>query len=424
MTFTGLHRGLGLSPGPITEELIDTAVQAGIEETDDLDWKSELPPASNLNNTDFPKDIAAMANSGGGVIVYGVTESQKKATGRKDTGELTENHERSLRQVAVSAISPPIFGLNIIHVGDDGNRAVAVVVPASVDGPHLVYRGEYFGAPVRNNADTLWMREREIAARYRARFDAARHATEVLDKLYMETASGRDTAERAWLIAVAHPRAASAMTRWSREDARELLKQAAALTMSFAGNDALRPLASVDWQNPRPGLRRWTAPNTMIGETSRWREASLSIHFDGSLTVAAAVGAHRRASGFSGEEKKFYEGWRISELVIEAAVADLMALVRAVGLSIGAVEYDVRVGIEWGGKEPLTLYRRVQGFDEDEGAVPLHRFIPIDTTVEVRGNDDQGYLEQVRELALDCLNQGGVMYLHLIKEHFDDDTSR
>ncbi|MGC2652489.1 MAG: ATP-binding protein [Mycobacterium sp.] len=418
--FTALHRVLGLSPGPITDELIDAAVEAGVEETDDLDWKSELPPTSNLNNADFPKDVAAMANSGGGVIVYGVTESQEKATGRKDTGELTENHERSLRQVAVSAISPPIFGLNIIRVGDDGNRAVAVVVPASVDGPHLIYRNDYFGAPVRNNADTVWMREREIATQYRARFDAARHATEVLDKLYEETASGRDITERAWLIAVAHPRAASAMTRWSRDEARELLKQARMLTVSFASNDTLRPLESVDWQNPRPGLRRWTAPNTMIGETARWREASLSIQFDGSITVAAAAGAHRRASGFS-EEKKFYEGWWISELVVEAAVADLMALVRTVGLSIGAVEYEVRVGIEWAGKEPLTLYRRVQGFDEDEGTVPVHRFIPVETTVEVRDNDDAGYLEQVRELALDCVNQGGVMYLHLIKEHLGND---
>lgn len=69
----------------------------------------------------------------------------------------------------------------------------------------------------------------------------------------------------------------------------------------------------------------------------------------------------------------------------------------------------------------LTLYRKVQGFDEDEGAVPVHRFIPVETTVEVRDNDDEGYLQQVRELALDCVNQGGVMYLHLIKGHLHSD---
>lgn len=41
----------------------------------DLDWKSELPSAKGLPQTDFPKDVAAMASSGG-VIVFGVRESQ------------------------------------------------------------------------------------------------------------------------------------------------------------------------------------------------------------------------------------------------------------------------------------------------------------------------------------------------------------
>src|SRR4051812_43354809 len=113
--FTALHRALGLPPAPVTDDLINAVVQAGVAESDDLDWKSNLPPTSNLNSSDFPKDVAAMANKGGGVIVYGLTEIEKKASGRQDTGDLTENHERSLRQVVVSAISPPIFGLNIIR---------------------------------------------------------------------------------------------------------------------------------------------------------------------------------------------------------------------------------------------------------------------------------------------------------------------
>lgn len=88
MTFTALHRVLGVAPGPLTADLLDDAVARGIEEASDLDWKSELPPKKGLSQTDFPKDVAAMANSGGGVIVFGVLESQKAATGRVDVGEL------------------------------------------------------------------------------------------------------------------------------------------------------------------------------------------------------------------------------------------------------------------------------------------------------------------------------------------------
>ncbi|NKF31748.1 ATP-binding protein, partial [Pseudomonas sp. BGM005] len=130
-------------------------------EADDLDWKRDLPPTKGLSATDFPKDVAAMANSGGGVIVYGVEEEQKRAIARRDVGELSENHERTLRAAAYGAITPPVFVAS--HTFENaGKRGVAVVVPASVDGPHLIFKEKFFGAPLRNDADTEWMKEREI----------------------------------------------------------------------------------------------------------------------------------------------------------------------------------------------------------------------------------------------------------------------
>ena len=164
-----------------------------------------------------------MANSGGGVIVYGVREEQKAATSRVDVGELDEAYERSLRSAAITAISPPVFGLDVHRLGAEGKRAVVVEVPASVDGPHLIYRNEYFGAPVRNDSDTVWMRERQIEAMYRTRFDERRHATEALDALFAEASAGRDSDKRAWLIAVAHPRIPRLRERLSRDQARDVL---------------------------------------------------------------------------------------------------------------------------------------------------------------------------------------------------------
>ncbi|MEV6624366.1 ATP-binding protein [Amycolatopsis sp. NPDC051106] len=217
MTFTALHRAVGADPGPLSNDLLTHAVTTGITESSDLDWKSELPPAKGMAQTDFPKDVAAMANSGGGVIVFGVRESQKAAISRVDVGDFDEACERSLRSVAITAISPPVFGLNVYCLGAEGERAVVVEVPASVDGPHLIYRNECFGAPVRNDADTVWMKERQVEAAYRARFDERRHATEVLDILFADAAAGRDSETRAWLIAVAHPRIPKLRTRLTRD---------------------------------------------------------------------------------------------------------------------------------------------------------------------------------------------------------------
>ncbi|GAB2829185.1 hypothetical protein GCM10027176_36730 [Actinoallomurus bryophytorum] len=339
MSFTALHRALGVGPGSLTDELLDAAVAAGVTETNDLDWKSELPPAKGLPQTDFPKDAAAMANSGGGVIVFGVCESQKAATERVDVGEVDEAHERSLRSAAIAAISPPVFGLNVHRLGAEGNRAVVVEVPASLDGPHLIYKNEYFGAPVRNDSDTVWMRERQIEAVYRVRFDERRHATEALDALFTEASTGRDTDKRAWVIAVAHPRIPRFRDRLTRDGARAVLSKAGELALVYAGRGGVHPLESVDRLNPRPGLRRWVAVNTATGGRSVWKESWASIHHDGSVTLAAAVGGHRMSSD------GYFEGWQIESSAIECAVADLMALVRATAEATDNDEYAVRVGI-------------------------------------------------------------------------------
>lgn len=407
MSFTPLHRALGLPPSPLTDEILNAAVGAGAVETDDLDWKSELPPIKNLSQTDVPKDIAAMANSGGGMIVYGVKEDQKAAISRVDVGELTEAHERAFRSVAVTAISPPLFGLQIERLGST-TRAVAVKVPASIDGPHLIYKNDLFGAPVRNDADTVWMKERQVEAMYRSRFEERRHATDALDALYDEAAAGRDSGKRSWLIAVAHPRIPQFRARLTREDAREILTNTVGLALTYAGRGGIHPLENVDRDNPRPGLRRWVAVNVTTGDRSLWREAWISIHHDGSVTVAAAVGGHRMTSD------SYFEGWQVESAAIECAIADLMALVRTTAGMTGNDEYDVRLGIEWAGEQPLTILTKDNmGFTYDGVSVPLHRYTPVETTVNAV-LPPLDFFWRVYEFAQDCVNQGGISNVLMI----------
>lgn len=407
MSFTELHRALGVAPGPLTDELLNDAVNAGALETDGLDWKAELPPAKDLRQTDFPKDVAAMANSGGGLIVYGVHEHQKAAIERIDVGELEEGHERSLRSAAITAITPPVFGLNVHRVGPEGRRAVIIEVPASVDGPHLIFRNDYFAAPVRNDADTVWMKERQIETMYRARFEERRHATEVLNTMFSEAAAGRNTDTRSWLIAVAHPRIPRFRERLTRDAARKVLSKAEELALVYAGRGGIHPLGSVDRLNPRPGLRRWVAPNTATSESAMWKEAWASLHDDGSVTLAAAVGAHRQQEGY-------FEGWQVESSAIECAIADFMALLRTAADTTGNDEYDVRVGIVWTGGNPLTILTRDNhGFTYDGVSTPLHHYTPIEMAV-IANEPGLDYFWHVRDLAQDCVNQGGISNVLMI----------
>jgi Putative DNA-binding domain len=407
MQFTALHRLLGRDPGELTEEIIDEAARRGLTETDDLDWKSSLPPTRALNETDFLKDIAAMANSGGGVIVYGITEQDKKATGRVDVGELTEVHERTLRSAAVTAISPPVFGLDVIRLGADGNRCVAIIVPASVDGPHLIYRNDYFGAPIRNDADTVWMKERQIEAAYRSRFDERRQSAEVLERMYRELAVVTEVEARAWLIAVGRPRVhPTAMTRWDPNQAGRVFEGASARALAYARKNRIRPFEIVERLNPRPGLRRQVAVG--LRDNPSWLDARVSIHFDGAVSVAFGLG------GLRSGPNDYHPAWEFDSSAVEGAVADFMALVREVGTDLGSVDDEVRVGIERSGLERMIMHTLDHFGHRYSGvSTPMHRFIPVEATVEV-AVDDQRWIHQVRELARDCVNQGGVTPLQTL----------
>lgn len=396
--------------------MIDEAVSAHLEEADDLDWKKKLPPPAEVTRSDFPKDVAAMANVGGGVIVFGVAEEQKAARGRVDVGPVDEAYERTLCSAAMTAISPPVLNLRVHVVGDPGDHAVFVVVPPSVDVPHLVYRNDYFGAPRRNNADTVWMREREIAAMYRTRFEERRASAAALLELYDEGAAGRDSTERAWLIGVARPRVLSPLrTRLTRDEARELLMLGGrrALTIAPRGRRGRHLLEFVDMTNPRAGLRRWTAPNEATSEGMRWAESWASVHDDGSVTVATAVGGQRTGDGN-------LPGHRVEAATLECSVADLLGLVWELSRERSSGDYEIHVGIEWGGPEPLLIQTTNQfGTTYDDGSVPLARFTPIRTTVQTDVNL-AAYRNQVRDVALDVINQGGIQHVQLISGQGDE----
>lgn len=407
MTFTALHRAVGAEPGPLTEDLLDQAVRAGVEETTDLDWKTRLPDSSKLRDSDFFKDAAAMANAGGGVIVFGVTESEKAANGRADAGEFSENYERTLRAVAMRAITPPVFGLKIHQFGREPRRAVVVEVPASIDGPHLIFNNQFFGAPVRDDADTTWMDERRLEAMYRARFDERRKATEVTDRLYDESARGRDTAHRAWLVAVAHPRRPLSHLAVDREHASTAFNDALAMGKQYTEQDGIHPLESVERHNLRPGLRRWVARNTATEKRERWKESWATLHHDGSVTLATSVGGHPFAAS------ETHPGSHIEAQGMECGVADFMALVRATAQLTGNGDYDLRVGVEWDGNEPLTILTH-DGFGfTAEFSTPIHGFTPVEVSVDAEG-PDSAFIASVYALAQDCVNQGGISNLQMI----------
>lgn len=187
-----------------------------------------------------------------------------------------------------------------------------------------------------------------------------------------------------------------------------MLSKSERLALTYAGRGGVHPLASVDGLNPRPGFRRWVAVNTATGERSTWKEAWLSIHHDGSVTLAAAVGGHRMSSD------GYLEGWQVQSSAIECGFADLMGLVRAAAEATDSDEYEVRVGIEWAGEQPLAILTTDNsGSTYDGVSTPLHRYTPVEVTVNA-GRPEQDFFWHVHDLAQDCVNPGGISDLRMI----------
>ncbi|WP_395690093.1 RNA-binding domain-containing protein [Nocardioides sp.] len=404
MYFTALHQALGRDRSHITDELVDEAVDAGVAESDHLDWKSALPPEKELKNSDFPKDVAAMANSGGGVIVYGVEEQQRVATERVDAGDFGENYERTLRKVASSSIQPPVLGLGVHQVGDPMCRALVVVVPLSVDGPHLIWKNDAFLAPYRNHADTEWMGERQLEAAYRARFDERRTAEHALVNLYDEISAGPASSDRAWMYGVARPRLTATYERMGRGEARKILQNARQHAPAHCATGGVHPLESMDLHNPRPGLRRWVAPSDVAHDSAEvWKSAWATVHDDGSISLASAMGATRGVNSSD-------PAWQVLSRRLEYSIGDFMALLRQASTHFGGGDYDVRVGIEWAGAllQPLVIAATdSSGYPTTDRSIPLYRYSPVVTTVRTDVDFD-GFQEQVWTLAQDVVNQGGV----------------
>lgn len=404
MRFTALHRLLGLQPAPLTDQILDEAVAARLREAEDLDWKRALPPATGLQASDFPKDVAAMANSGGGVIVYGVAEQDKAAVERVDVGELTEVRERALRSVAVTAISPPVFGLSVDLLGNDSLRAVVVEVPASVDGPHLIYRDGYFGAPIRNDADTVWMKEPQIEAQYRARFEERRNAHDVLDSLYNELTAAHLTTESAWFVGIARPRIPLIpRQRMDRDAARAFFGPITQRANHYTTGGWRRPLDNLDIHNPRPGLRRWIVPPD-ADDIGLWLETWASLHDDGSVGFAAAVGGHRTTVDESAA------GHEIRSEIVELCAISLMTLCRMASEYHGTTDYDLKAGIEWAGHEPLIVAPPANEYRWTLPSLPVVRYSPVLASVRPTTAEPE-YLDQIRDLATDLINQGGLSAL-------------
>lgn len=436
-----IHALLGEPSRDLDFAMIKEAVGQQLRETESLDWKGALPakdkPAGGGSQgsgrpkdhrEEFAKDVAAMANTRGGLIIYGVEETRGTGAAKCFTADPLDNSEpeqRRLRAIAFERIRPIVAGLEFLPLSsDDGQHTVLVLsIPRSPDAPHVIGQKNQLGVPYRDGAETMWMREWEIERAYRERFRNREDERRLLDQLIAELADQLDMDDgKAWIVASARPQTplTAIGTPLSAADVRSGFEAVDRRTREVVpsgsvGRHMLLDQLGDSRLNPRVGLRRWvmrTTSNLEPSDPSNY--VHVELHHDGSVSFAVTL------------------AWPPSQLpdqvhqvftpLVESFATDFVALAETHGVRTG-VQTPMSYQVELRRPDDLPYAAADHGrypggvftneIETVRGSRYVRRFTPVMGQVPVSG-DLSALQDAARTVASEVLHQFGVDRLLLL----------
>ena len=413
--FTPIHRALGLEPGDLTLELIEKAIESGLEETADFDMKRVVPNLKeDKSKQEIAKDIAAMANSGGGWIIYGVGEGASDIAGSIHPCEWTATEEQQMLNIAYTKIDPPVVGLefNKISCGENSDKKLVLMhIPDSVDAPHFA-RAEKnnFSAPRRNGPHTNPMTYRDIERGFRERFQRGAEQEKTLQDYFEQAAEALNPEQGVFLAIAAVPVTPKISAAPVSEE-----------TMYQYANQMLNPGFLYNFERtmheigfpPNPevkkGYRRWLV-RTNVNSKAQYRKYFCD---DGSMLVSYQLGHIKRGNKLFHDESK--KNHCLSKH-IEFVIADFMSLLRSYSQGHKVYgTYRIRAGLVGSSDSPITI-RTMSNFNEvleESYSEPIKRFQPVPTFIDPLAPIED-ILPPLCTLALDIVNQGGIQNLQVI----------
>lgn len=118
-------------------ETLEAWVIERVPEHERLEFKRDTYGASAAN--ELRKDVSAMANTSGGMIIIGIDERDGCA-GRISPiyDEPADKHELRLSQILSTGFDPAIYRWKISTIAVGDGHCLIIDVPRSLNGPHRV----------------------------------------------------------------------------------------------------------------------------------------------------------------------------------------------------------------------------------------------------------------------------------------------
>ncbi len=147
-------------------DILKSFIENEIEESIHIEFKSgDALSKNDSKKKEVSKDVAAFANSDGGIIVYGISEKNHKADSFAYVDGKIYTKEW-LEQIISTTIRRNIDGLKIFPIRNNNNikESIYVVqIPISIDAPHLSRDNRFYK---RYNFESVPMEEYEIRQLY------------------------------------------------------------------------------------------------------------------------------------------------------------------------------------------------------------------------------------------------------------------